>query len=375
MISLDKMIERFKVKKENVKPFASIDTFNNNNKLEGYICASDGPHYGSMLITKINDVETEQWVLATPKLDYPFDRAKKWHFPSALELKIYNKLDGSNIVAYGYVFNGQKLVTYKLRLNPIVQNSGRWGPFLDMLNELLSKYKDSIVQYVKTHNENLSFELWGNRNKHLIVYEQPLDLTLLFRINAITGDILPPVQIDKIPLCKCYEFAKDSNYVQLYKWMQVEDEAKIKKTDVGLIGEEGRVWYLKLSTGKWIMFKMKPESVEKIHWAGGLGTNIIKATAFNVLETFPEITYERVRDLLLETCMLKNIEDKKEFIIRIINEVNEQLVFEQQVLDEYKKVGKSILEDKVTVMRALSKRFPSNKMSHVYAVISVGRPV
>ena len=56
-------------------------------------------------------------------------------------------------------------------------------------------------------------------------------------------------------------------------------------------GTEGRVWYMRTLPGDVVMFKCKPESVEQIHFAAGAGLskNIVRATAYNVLETDSEV--------------------------------------------------------------------------------------
>ena len=40
--------------------------------------------------------------MATPKLRYPFDRHGAFHFPSVKQIDIYEKIDGTNIVAYQF---------------------------------------------------------------------------------------------------------------------------------------------------------------------------------------------------------------------------------------------------------------------------------
>ena len=374
---MKRMIERFKIAKKNVQAFAIEDTFNKNNLLEGYISASHGKSYGSMLITAINNEPTEQWIFSTPKLNYPFDRNGNYHFPKAQEIRIYDKLDGTNILAYSYEHKGKRFLTYKLRRSPIVRNSEKFGPFKDMLLEMLDKevglntpYKKLIEPYVLRKGVNLSFELWGARNTHLMLYTTPLEMSLLFKINQLNGDVIPINKDDPFPMPESLVISDKANYVQFYKWMQEEDDKKIEKTEMGMKGSEGKVWYMKLETGNWCMFKCKPHQVEDIHWAEGLGKNIIRATALNVLENYAEITFEGVKELLLETFVKKDIDEKRDFIEEIIKEINETFEFEAKVLEEYQRIGISIWQDKANVMRAISPKFPKNKMKYVYWVIA-----
>lgn len=370
---MKRMTERLRATEKEIRPFTEEDAFNQNRKLEGWICIKDGPYYGALLLTRIGDEPTEQWVFGTPKLDYPFDRNGNWHFPRATDVLVYDKLDGTNIVAYAYNHGGRRFVTYKTRLTPVVRNSGRFGPFRDMLNEVLPKYRATIETIVRTRGWNLSFELYGARNKHLMIYTLPLDLCLLFKINQLTGEIVPPLPSPDdalLPRPLCYPFPPGGNYVETYQWHQREDEQRLAKTDLGYEGSEGRVWYMKLETGRWIMAKCKPESIEAIHWAAGLSKNIIRATAYNVLENHPEIDFARIKELLLETHAEKEIDDRRDIIEEVIAEIRKDLEFEQQVLDEYRKIGIDIRTDKGAVMRAMAQKFSKERIRWVYFVLA-----
>lgn len=365
------MLARFGVREKAVKPFRMEDDFNPPNVLEGFLCAEDGPYYGSMLITAVNDVPTEQCVFATPKFDYPFDRAGAWNFPDARAIEIYRKLDGTNVLAYSYAFEGKMFVTYKLRLNPIVRNSGKWGPFQDMLKEMLQKYGEEIQYLVREHPYNLSFELYGSRNKHLMVYETPLELCLLFLVEKTRGAIFPLSLLRahglSVPEMLRYEAA---DTVSLYKKHQEADEKNIRKTEIGLEGNEGWMWYMLTASGKWLAYKCKPPSVEEIHWKAGLSKNVIRATAFNVLEHEEEITFEGVRTLLLETFSERDVDAQKALIEATLNEIRGELEFEQEVREHYNAIGISLWQDKAKVMRAMSAYYPKHKMKLVYWLIA-----
>lgn len=365
------MFTRFGVREKAVKPFRMEDDFNPPNVLEGFLCAEDGPYYGSMLLTGINDIPTEQWVFATPKFDYPFDRAGTWNFPEAHAIEIYRKLDGTNVLAYSYTFEGEMFVTYKLRLNPIVRNSGKWGPFQDMLKEKLQTYGEEIQRLVRKHPYHLSFELYGSRNKHLIVYETALELCLLFLVDKARGAIEPPSVLKAHTLAvpemlRC----EAADYVNLYKKHQESDEKNIRKTEVGLEGNEGWMWYMLTTNGQWMAYKCKPPSVEEIHWKAGLSKNVIRATAFNVLEHEEEITFEGVRTLLLETFTERDVDAQKNLIESTLTEIRQELEFEQDVREHYQTIGVSLCQDKAKVMRAMSAYYPKHKMKLVYWLIA-----
>jgi len=65
-------------------------------------------------------------------LHYPFGKDGFFHFLPIKSIHLYEKLDGTNVLAYRYRDgDGQWRLTYKLRLSPTLRNS-RWGPFLHM---------------------------------------------------------------------------------------------------------------------------------------------------------------------------------------------------------------------------------------------------
>lgn len=209
-----------------IEPFEVVDVFNNDHILKGHICHKDGQCYGSMLITHINGMQTIDGgivIYGTPKQKYPFDKNGIWHFPPTEKITIYDKIDGTNVLGFKYIFRGKEYVSYKLRLTPVVRNS-RFGNFLDMWRKMLAKYP--ISERIKDHTSyNFSFELYGNSNKHLIEYDVLLDTALLFIINNQTGEI---IDLDTANLCF-------SGIPQAKKEVSIN-----KKTDLALIIESYR---------------------------------------------------------------------------------------------------------------------------------------
>ena len=63
--------ELLNVKSSTLTAFNVIDIFNNNNKIEGYICHNSDHRYGALVIFSVNDVEMPpQLIYCTPKLHY-----------------------------------------------------------------------------------------------------------------------------------------------------------------------------------------------------------------------------------------------------------------------------------------------------------------
>ena len=128
------------VPEKELNQFAEIDPFNGFT-LHGYISRRGDHSYGAMAIVAIDGVPCEQIVWATPKLHYPFDKYGKYNWPLIDELEIYEKLDGTNILAYSYEHKGKTYLTYKTRLSPVLKHS-QFGDFLTLWKECLKKNPD-----------------------------------------------------------------------------------------------------------------------------------------------------------------------------------------------------------------------------------------
>jgi len=347
--------------------FAQEDPFN-NNFVEGYVCRRNDNSYGAVYIQKVNDRPVPQLIYCTPKMRYPFDKNGNWHFPKAKQILRFTKLDGSNIFAYFYKDEkGEEHLTYKLRLAPFVRNS-RFGPFLDMWREIL-KMKPHIEKFSRLSRFHASYELWGARNSHLIQYDVPLAASLLFIRHQ--QKIAPPQGLE-FPTEDIAPFLGgiDRDYIWNYQESQRNLEANLKEVEDGYQGHEGEIWYLQTEDGIWSPLKLKPETIEQIHWAmGGIGKNVIITTCQNAFESWDNPTFENVVHLLEEEFPKEAIETVHDMIRRILPEVKSNFEFRAQVMEQYNELGMNILEDKTNVMRALSSKFKKDQMKKVYTVI------
>ena len=210
---------------KDLQEFEVEDPFN-PHVLRGYLCRRSDHRYGAMYVTHVDGTEEPQLIYATPKLSYPFDRAGTYRFPPAREVLVYEKFDGTNVLAYYYRTRGQKCLTFKLRLSPVMRNS-RHGPFLDFWREILAVYPD-IPKLPAVNDCAISFELFGGRNKHLVVYDVPLSVAVLFGVGP-TGAIRPPADLQLLnvpaaPLAARLE--KGSDYRELYNSQQAACEQR-----------------------------------------------------------------------------------------------------------------------------------------------------
>ncbi len=368
---LKKACEVLQVQEKHLAPFEADDHFN-NNILKGFLCRVGDHRYGAIYLTHVNEIEEPQLIYATPKLHYPFDRAGTYRFPPAKRVEVYEKLDGTNILAYRYTCKGQTYLTYKLRLTAVVRNS-RFGPFLDFWREMLKRYPD-ISRLPDVNDCNISFELYGAWNKHLIVYKVPLDTVVLFGVDS-KAEIRPPSMLDTlgvpiVPLHARLEGAKD--YQSEYQKHQADCEAMNQEIEDGAIeGTEGRVWYLQDVHNRIVMFKCKPESVEQIHWAaGGLSKNAVIATAYNLLETDEQLTYARLKELLLEEYSEDAIERFRPHIESVIQRITQEMMFKEEIFEFYHKLDLDFQLEKNSVMRAFSQQYPKSSMQRIYSILS-----
>ncbi len=347
------------------------DPFNENLRLRGFLCQKPDHRYGALALTHVGEAEAPQLILATPKLHYPFGKDGKFHFPPLKKIYLYEKLDGTNVLAYRYRDGeGNWHLTYKLRLAPTLRNS-RWGPFLDMWRELLHKHP-TIPQLVEANDCHISFEMYGSRNTHLMVYDVDLAAVALFGVRR-DASIVPLFKLDLLGVpgaALVGELAAGEDPVAKYAEIRAEMEKRNRKTeDDKLIGIEGTVWYVEEPDSRVSMWKCKPESVEEIHWAVGINKKAVIATCWNFLETSDDLNYDTLLPLLLEDYQMREIEAFRPHVENCIRQVKSEFELKEKVLAAYDKLGLSIHDNKAEVMRALSPHFKREEMKKVYTMI------
>ena len=178
-MTIDQAAEMLGVQPGLLQPFAVADPFHDGLPLEGFLCQKTDHRYGAVVITHVGEAACPQLIHATPKLRYPFDRDGRFRFPPIARAHVYEKLDGTNVLAYRYRdAAGIVRTTFKLRLHPVLRN-GTFGGFLDMWRELLARHPEAAA-LPERNGCSISFELYGGRNPHLIAYDEPLALAVLF---------------------------------------------------------------------------------------------------------------------------------------------------------------------------------------------------
>lgn len=355
-----------------LQEFDVVDPFN-DVALRGFLSQRPDHRYGALAFTHVNEEPAPQIVFATPKLHYPFDRQGKFNFPPVREIEVFEKYDGTNVLAYAYRdARGRRCLTYKLRLSPVLRN-GRFGAFLDMWREMLLRYP-VIPELVEINGCSLGFELYGRRNTHLILYDEPLDCVLLFGV-AEEGKPLSPSALDGrgVPVATLHgTLAAGNDPVAEYAAIRERMESGNRPAEDGKItGVEGAVWYVRTEAGDTVLFKCKPESVEEVHWVAGINKAAVTATCWNLFETQDVLTYDTLYLLLAEEYADDDIERFRACIDECIASVREEMEFKSRVMAEYRQVGITLSENKGEVMRRLSTRFRKQEMKKVFTLIAL----
>ena len=107
-----------------LQPFGVADPFHGDIRLEGFLSQRPDHRYGALALLRVDGRSAPQLIYATPKLHYPFGKDGRFHFPPIRRAVLYEKLDGTNVLAYRYRdAEGAARLTYKLRLSAVVRNS------------------------------------------------------------------------------------------------------------------------------------------------------------------------------------------------------------------------------------------------------------
>lgn len=146
------------------------------NIIEGYICKKPNHYLGSMLITKINERDVEQFVQAMPKIHYySYDRQmmEEENYP----FRCREKLDGSCLILFGLYDNEGNVIEIvpKTRGVPVADKH-----IIELYNELDHANIEEFFNQTAHLTPTVMFELYGQLNQHSIFYpEYRISLALL----------------------------------------------------------------------------------------------------------------------------------------------------------------------------------------------------
>ena len=369
------------VLERNVDTFDCIDPYNPPNVVRGYINRSGNSTYGALWITHVNGKECPQMIWSTPKMHYPFGDDGFYRVDKSAQAEVYEKYDGTNILAFLYKdADGNSFVSYKTRLRPFLGES-KFGDFKRLWDEILDMYKvrEAIPSAIKSERMNLSFELYGKRNKILIDYDVPLDYRLLFGITW-DGKVIPPTEIetDRFPKATLFDSFPCEHFEEDYKRVreflnknlivvkvEVDGEEKVES----MSGMEGAVLYV-VKDGA-VQYKAKPDAVQDIHWAAskGIPYHSIYTTIVNSYEETDEPTYDLIRSLLLEEFDESQIERRRGTIYKMLDSIKFEKKLKAELREEYLRMGFDIKSDKVTCMRHFGKLYYKRLAGKIYSYL------
>lgn len=362
-------------KNSNSSTFSEQDPFNKGYTLAGKVSQTrgvGGHFYGAIALEKVIhepsqstlEYDTPVIIHCTPKLHYPFTPEGKYTFPSASKIERYRKYDGTNVYMYRYrTPNGMMNTTYKSRRLPFLRPE-----FEMMWRKVLETHPDISKLYNANPNcSGFSFELYGKINHHMIEYDELLDAVLLF---GRVGDdkVVSPSDMNTLTIPTPDLLGTvDSDYIWNYQQAQEEMEEALVQTEEGFKGDEGQVWYFTRKDDDYlIMYKCKPPTVEKIHWASkSIQKSIIRTAAQRVLEDQDTLELDDLILILQEDFTEEQIHNSLGRSKQIIKEVNVAHARNMKVKGLLKDIDYLNME-LPDVMRAIHTHFDKSDMRHVF---------
>jgi len=185
------------VKPKHLREFTA--TTPEGNIIEGFINKKPNKYLGSMYIYSLNGLPTSQFVYSMPKIHYCDDKHRLFIDDEYKEYIAYEKLDGSCLIVYPLLKNGQVIeVVPKSRNTPVVDK------FLLKMYRLIDKSR-LLSFFQENRNTTLLFEMFGVMNKHDILYPKTyIDIRLIGATRE--SEILFDKELDAI--CREYGFER-----------------------------------------------------------------------------------------------------------------------------------------------------------------------
>jgi hypothetical protein len=150
---------------------------------------------GALLIEAMDGQETGQVVYGMPKIHYPYRRDKKIDLenvtpddivlPTGYErVLLRQKVDGTNVCWFGLLNGKGEIVEVIPKTRQAVLNKpSEMHSVYDLLPDIYEMYP-GIPQAVRETGLCLSFEVYGYRNSHTLVYDFPLQVSLIVAVDG-----------------------------------------------------------------------------------------------------------------------------------------------------------------------------------------------
>lgn len=306
---------------------------------------------------------------------------RKWQYDIETTNKNYFAngflVHNTNVLSYSYRdFMGKRYCTFKTRLTPIVRCVDTDSVNFKVLwDEILVKYPElRAPEAVMSGEYAFSYEMYGYKNPIVVMYNEPIEASFIFAVKQSNDEIEPPEKFKHTKIVnKCLADAgSEKDLTKLYEAMREQAREKILVQDDGSIyGCEGAVLYV-FAEEKWKMFKVKPDVIEQIHWAGdAIDYHSIVSTAKNALENISvdEMTTSFVVTLLKEEFSDIQIEKSRVKIEKAIKAVKDYAYFTAFVRGIYNNCPDVNKGDKGILMRYFSQYCQKKQMRPVYTAL------
>ena len=168
------------------------------NVLEGVICRAHNHYLGSLVITKVNNLETCQFVQSMPKIHYPDEHTQI--DISRFGISVYEKLDGTCIIMYPLLNQNHEVIEVLCKTRGTVVADKH---ILDMAEQTkIRNYK----QYMRRNpSRKLYFELYGLENLHTIRHNRIIDAELIAVSDNNEFTVAHPMELSVRTLFKIFK--------------------------------------------------------------------------------------------------------------------------------------------------------------------------
>lgn len=356
----------------------------------GFLCRQESDKFGLLAVTEQAGAPRLELIYAMPKIDYPYVKQQDGSLrvvidvpPGTVDARFTHKLDGTAIIFYPLTGpDGEILeVVARTRLQPVLTAS-RWGDWNALLDAALPD-RSGVEAAVRRERAVLIFELWGNRNAHLIRYDEPLKLTL-HTARHLDGRLFPFPRVMALGEKYGLEVVESvavltpdaAGLVAAYAQVQAEMETRNRAAGEEVFVEEGVI--LALSTAQTALYlKCKPPSIEEIHWQADqhVSKAHIEQALFKLAENAYDFDNGEVGDLYnqLESDFdREELEANADLIERIFHEFSADMR-KRAILRERLRtlIAEENLDptDLPALMRHLSKHYARSEMSWVFGVV------
>ena len=366
------------------------DPYNTENFVTGWVQMIGGDEYGNLIIEEVNERPAPQRITSTtPKTSYPYRRDRAWLLGDAVSIRSAIKLDGTNICQYSYENEGgDRFTTFKLRTRPFIP-----AHFRVILDQTLRMYPAAANLSIQK-GEAMIYELHGQRNPMLIIYQHGIELTALCRRNPETLDIDPADETDPAfarldcPLASATEASAWGDIKANYQRRQQSYSQMLRETtsngERAFHGHEGEMLYVRFRDGDRSrpgeftrLIKLKPPEIEEIHQAADhVARAEIEATARNIHEVSDEPGLRHLIMMLEEEWSGEQIARSMETIEQVLEETLQKRRFEDEVLEAFAVdfAPQDFRSDKGRVMNRLSGQYDKRMMQKVYSALDKRLP-